>query len=233
MLSDFLQTVFVVPPLGGIEAATKLQRSCKFRLKPVLRTALAMNTFSKTCVAILVVATVSVFVLLPPSVTLSVGDPGSKVNQIARYGYGKSVFNLGEKTDAAGVRLDPTAFSIGPNGYHLLIWHNGRIDSMRHFRYEQPVPNTYGDWHDSKLVESFTVPRPSVVLYFVGLMMSGLAGFSLARFRRTFILLLIFLVLTVLAVSVAILPVVFAIGWVCAALIGRSVSGHRTPQDLT
>lgn len=200
----------------------------------------AMNAFSKTCVAIVVAATASIFVLLPPSVTLNVGDPGSRVNQIARYGYGKSIFSLRHMKDAAGVRLEPSAFSIGPNGYHLLIWHNDRIDSMRHFRYEQPVPNTYGDWHDNKLVESFTVPRPSVIPYFAGLVIIGLAGFSLARFRRTsivlFILLLVFVALMVLATSVvaetlAVTPILFATGWVFAALAGRSISGQRTIVD--
>ena len=196
-----------------------------------------MNAFSKTCAAIVIATTVSIFAVFPRSITLNVGDPGSKVAQIARYGYGKSFFSLRRVVDAEGVRLEPSAYAIGPNGYHLLIWHNHRIDSMRHFRYEQPVPNTYGEWHDSKLVESFTVLRPSTIPYFLGLVMIGAAGFFLARFRRVsvvlFILLLVFVTLTVMAVSVvsqkfATMPLLFATGWVFAALAGRSISKHRT-----
>ena len=192
-----------------------------------------MNVYLTTCVAIVVAATVSIFVLLPSSVTLSVGDPGSRVYQISQYGYGKSIFNLRRMEDTDGVRLEPSAFAIGPDGYHLLIWHNDRIDSMRYFRYEQPVPNTYRDWHDSKLVETFTVPRPSTIPYFVGMVILGIAGFTLARFRRIsialFIVLLIFVALMVFATSVlantiAIMPALFATGWVFAALAGRSMS---------
>ena len=199
-----------------------------------------MNAYSTTCVAIVVAATVSIFALLPTSVKLSVGDPGSRVYQISHYGYGKSIFNFRRMEDADGVRLEPSAFTIGPDGYHLLIWHNDRIDSMRHFRYEQPVPNTYGDWHDSKLVETFTVPRPSTIPYFVGMVILGVAGFTLARFRRIsialFIVLLIFVAMMVFATSVlantiAIMPALFATGWVFAALAGRSMSELRATID--
>ena len=191
-----------------------------------------MNNFSKTCFAIVIAATAAIFVLFPPSVTLSVGDPGASVNQIARYGYGKSIFSLRSMKDADGVPFEPSAFAIGPNGNHLLIWHNKRIDSMRHFRVERSVPNTDGDWRDNKIVDSFTVNRPSLGPYFIGLAIIWLAGFSTARFKRTsiilFTLLLIFvaqwvLITTADAGAFATMPTLIAIGLVFAWLFGRSI----------
>ena len=63
------------------ESSFRIRCSCATRQTARNRLSWTLgNTFSKTCAAILVVAIISIFVLLPPSVTLSVGVPGSKVN---------------------------------------------------------------------------------------------------------------------------------------------------------
>lgn len=173
------------------------------------------------------------FVAIPASTTIRVGDTGYRVNEIGRYGYVKSVFSLSPKYDAAGNRLEPSAFLIDFDGYHLLIWHNDRIDSMTHFRLEQPVTNTYGDWHDVKEMDAFTIHRPSPIPFFVGVLILFAAGFLLKRFRRTSIVLYLFLILlmivmtigfSVLAGTIAVLPILVAIGWLAAAVFGNSLA---------
>lgn len=163
---------------------------------------------------------------------MNVGDAGARVNEIGRLGYGKSIFSLRHMEDADGEPLEPSAFLIGPDGYHLLIWHNHRIDSMTHFRHEQSVPGTYGEWHDVKQVETFTVNRPSSLPFFVGVAILGAGGFFLARFRRTSIVslavLTLFVVLMVLVSSTlagtfAVLPMLFGIGWISALVFGQSL----------
>ena len=109
-----------------------------------------MNAVSIISALIVIATVISDFTFIPASTTVHVGDDGSRVNEIGRYGYGKSIFSLRHNKDANGIPLQPSAFLIGPDGYHLLIWHNDKIDSMTHFRHEQPVPNTYGEWHDIK-----------------------------------------------------------------------------------
>ena len=147
----------------------------------------AMNTVTKISGLVVIATIIGFFFLMPSSTTLRVGDNGERVHEIGRYGYGKSIFSLRAPRDVDGEPLRPSAFLIGPDGYHLLIWHNDKIDSMTHFRYEQPIPNTYGDWHDIKNVDSFTVARPSPTPFLTGIAILCSAGFLLHRYRRTLI----------------------------------------------
>ena len=98
-----------------------------------------LETFMKILAGILVAITLAIVFAIPTSVTLNVGDDGNRVHEVGRYGYGKSIFSLAPSNDEDGARLYPSAFSIG-GGWHLLVMHNHRINSMTHFGYEQHVP---------------------------------------------------------------------------------------------
>ena len=201
-----------------------------------------MNAATKISASILIAAVVCVYAIFPATTTISVGDAGSRVNEIGRLGYGKSVFSLRHMEDADGVTLKPSAFLIGPGGYHLLIWHNERIDSMTYFRHEQPIPNTYGESHDVKQVETFDVKRPSSIPLFIGVVVLGVAGLLLTRFRRTSTALLVILSifvslmlfsLSILADTLAILPFLFGVAWIAAFVLGRSIVGRsQTSAEL-
>ncbi|MEQ1904530.1 MAG: hypothetical protein ABL888_10120 [Pirellulaceae bacterium] len=195
-----------------------------------------MNAVTIISGSIVIAAAVSIFAILPRTVTINVGDAGSRVDEIGRYGYGKSIFSLAPKRDADGNRLEPSAFLIGPDGYHLLIWHNDKINSMTHFRHEQTVPNTYGEWHDIKSVNSFTLDRPSPFPFFVGIAILCIAGYFLQRFRRTSIALYTVLTMFVLlmiagfstlAGTFAILPMLVGLGWLAAPILGRSLRNNQ------
>lgn len=188
----------------------------------------------KILAGVMVAITLAIVLAIPASVTLNIGDNGTRVHEVGRYGYGKSIFSLAPSKDENGARLRPSAFSIG-GGWHLLVMHDHRINSMTHFRYEQPVPNTYGEWHEVNDVASFTVARPSLLPYFIGLVMLAFLSYILARFHRTsrvlFVILTLLLVLFVLGSSAlaetfALLPCLFAAGWIVAALFGNRMRGY-------
>ncbi|MDB4370975.1 hypothetical protein N9Z44_02625 [Mariniblastus sp.] len=198
----------------------------------------AMNAVSIISALIVMATIISYFAVTPASTTIHVGDDGDRVNEIGRYGYVKSIFSLRHNEDTDGKPLRPSAFSIGPDGYHLLIWRNDKIDSMTHFRHERSVPNTYGDWHDVNEVDSFTVDRPSPIPFFVGIAVLGVAGYVLKRFRRTIIVLyalaVLFVTLMIVGISTlaetfAIIPMLIGIGWLAAPILGRSLANNRQP----
>ncbi len=183
-----------------------------------------------TLIAVICVAfsTVAIIFLMPARVTIQVGDHSGKVRQIGQYGFGKSFFNLAGKRDSDGKELKPSAISIG-GGWHLLIWHNDHVDSMTHFRHVQVNPNTYGEWHDVNAVQSFTISRPSLIPYFVGVAMTFSVSLLLGRYHAisfilfalllTFVALMVF-VLSTLAETFALLHFLFGVGWISAAMIG-------------
>ena len=183
----------------------------------------------KTLAGILVSITFVIAFVIPTSVTLNVGDDGNRVHEVGRYGYGKSIFSLAPSKDDDGVHLYPSAFSLG-EGWHLLVMHNHRINSMTHFRHEQPVPNTYGEWHEIDDVSSYTVTRPSLLPYFIGLLVLAFTSYVLAGFLRTsrvlFGILVVLLGLfiigsSLLAETFALLPFLFVAGWLTASLLGN------------
>ncbi|QDU11869.1 hypothetical protein [Gimesia aquarii] len=199
-----------------------------------------MKTVSIISGSVVIAAAISINTIIPASVTLNVGDDGSCVNKVGSYGYGKSMFSLRPKKDAKGDFLKPSAFWIGPGEYHLLIWHNDRINSMTHFRHEQLAPFTYGEWHDIKQVDTFTVSRPSTMLFFVVTPILAIGGYFLSRFRRTsialFVLLIFFVFFIVLGFSliaetIATLPLLAGIGWIAAPIFGSSLALKRNASS--
>ena len=187
----------------------------------------------KILAVLFVAVTLAILFAIPANVTLNVGDDGTRVREVGMYGYGKSIFSLAPSRDDDGERLSPSAFSIG-GGWHLLVMHNDRIHSMTHFRHEQPVPNTYGEWHEVNDVSSFSVARPSLLPFFLGLAVLAIVSYVLAGFRRTSRVLFVILTLllglfvvgsSLLAETFALLPCLFAVGWIIAALLGNRLRG--------
>lgn len=197
-----------------------------------------MNAVSIISGLMLIATVVSYFAIIPVSVTVHVGDDGDRVHEIGRYGYIKTRFSIKNRRDAGDEPLQPSTFWIWPDDYHLMIWHNGKIDSMEYFRIERPVPpNRRGEWYDHKEVDSFTVDRPSPGPFFRGIAILGGTGYLLKRFPRTSIalyaILILFVILMVvcystLAETFAIQPMLVAVGWLTAPILGRSMTHHRT-----
>lgn len=192
------------------------------------------NSVSIISGLILMVTVVSYFVIIPASVTLHVGDDCDRVNEIGRYGYIKTRFSL---RNSGGITS--SAFRIGPDNYYILISHNDRIVEMTHFRHERPAQGGYGERHDEKEVESFTVKRPSPSPFFIGIAILGVTGYLLIRSRYTSIVLYSILILFVivmvfcysdLADTFAVQPMLVAVGWLAAPILGHSIAHNRKPD---
>lgn len=179
----------------------------------------------------LIVATVLLLLFSPAEVTVRVGDEAARVHAIGRMGYPKSRFSLARKADPDGRFPEPSAYSIG-GGWHLLIWHKDRIERMTHFRHESLEASGYGEWHEVRQVDSFTVSRRWIGYYFVGLGIATAVGALLGKFPRTFYLLLIlytvfctigFIAVSCLAETFAVDPLLRLVGVVSGAVFGWRV----------
>jgi hypothetical protein len=173
-----------------------------------------------TISGITLAATATCFVaVVPASTTIRVGDNADRVNAIGQYGYEQWLFSM--RGAKGSIPLKHVSFAIGPDSYHLLVRYNAKIHSLTHFRYEQRVPGAYGERHDRKDVESFTVPRPSPGPFVVGVALLVAGGYLLQRFCFIAMALYLALVLcvvlmivkySILAGGLAILPVLVGVG---------------------
>lgn len=190
-----------------------------------------MNVISGISSLILIASVISYFAMLPASVTVHVGDDTKRVDEIERYGYKKSRFNVMREDRS----LRPSAFMVGPDACHLMIWHNDKIVSMTYFR---PTERRNA-WLDVQEMDSFTVHRPSPSPFFFGMAILGVAGFLLKASRQTavawFSVLILFVALMLIrswarTEGFAIQPMLVAVGWLTAPIFGRSMM-HRRQSD--
>lgn len=193
-----------------------------------------MNVTSGISSLMLIASVISYFALLPASVTVHVGDDTNRVDEIKQYGFIQSKFSVIHEDRS----IHPSSFRIGPDAYHLMIWHNDKIVSMTYFRYEGR-PNTYGKWLDVQEMDSFTVHRPSPSPFFYGMAILGVAGFLLKGSRQAAVawysVLILFVALMLirswtLVEGFAIQPMLVAVGWLTAPIVGRSMT-HRRQSD--
>lgn len=180
----------------------------------------------------MVAVTVVIYCVIPASRVISVGDDISAVRAVEIYGYPRSYFCLSSKAAGFDTPMERVAFCMG-DGWHLLVWHNDRVHRLVHFQYVSRGPHRYGEWIHTRIVESFKVPRPGLLFYFVGLGILFGLGWTTRRFkriRRIVLGILLFLVVIgnlafgCLAESVAMLPIFVSIGWVAAFFFGANVT---------
>lgn len=201
-----------------------------------------MRNISIASGILMAAATVVVCLVIPASRVISVGDDVSAVRAVKIYGYPKSYFCLSSKAAGFKTPMQRVAFCVG-DGWHLLVWHNDRVQRLVHFQYVSRGMHRYGDWIHTREVESFEVPRPSLVFYFVGLgVLFGLGWIthSFKWIHRIVFGLLLFLVVLGnlvmggLSESVAMFPLLVSIGWVSAFLLGANLfrSAHAEKSCL-
>jgi hypothetical protein len=190
-----------------------------------------MRMLPITAGVLTVAATVVVCLVIPASLAISVGDGKSAVGAIEVYGYPKSFFSLSSKAAGFDTPTTPVAFNLG-DGWHLLVWHNDRVQRLVHFQYVPSGESRYGDWIHARRLESFDVPRPSLAYYFVGLTVALGIGWATRRSRwryriamgsLLFVIVVGDLAACCFAVSVATFPICMSLGWVAAFLLGGSL----------
>ena len=180
---------------------------------------------------LLILAT-GLLLAMPTEVTVRVGDDAARVHLIGRMGYPKSIFSLARRPDPDGRIPTPSAYSIGDD-WHLLIWHKDKIERMTHFLYVSRGPGRYGEWEHVRKVDSFSVSRPSIAYYFLGLGIGAAVGTLMVKFPRIFYLLLNLYIalcmLRVIAVSCfaetfAADPMLRLVGVASGAVLGRRIT---------
>jgi hypothetical protein len=182
-----------------------------------------------------VAATALACLAIPASRTISVGDDKSAVGRIEIYGYPKSFFCLSSKAAGFATPMTPVAFNLG-DGWHLLVWHDDRVQRLVHFQHVPSAESRYGDSVHTQWLESFDVPRPSLVYYFIGLAVTLGIGCATNRSRRCrriamaamlSVIVLGNLTIGCFAVSVATFPICVSLGWAAAFLLGESLRRHE------
>lgn len=190
-----------------------------------------MRTKSIVVGILAVAATAILCVVIPASRVISVGDDVSAVRAIEIYGYPKSHFSLSSKAAGFETPMTPVAFSLG-DGWHLLVWHNNRVQRLVHFQYVSRGEHRYGDWIHTRQVKSIEVLRPGLLFYFVGLGVLFGLGLATHRFRTIYRVVLGILLLVVVlgnvavggfAESVAMFPICVSLGWGAAFLLGANI----------
>lgn len=181
----------------------------------------------------LMATVVGYFAIVPESITIHVGDDECRVNEIGRYGYVRCHLSV-ICGDLGGDWRVPSIFFL-PNGRMLSICHGDQIDSISHFRHERPDPNQYGTYHDDVDVDSFTLERPRYP-FLSRIAIFGITGYLLKRFPRVFLSLYAILILCLMvwilrlstvSETVALLPMLVAVGWLTSPIFGHTVTFRR------
>ncbi len=198
-----------------------------------------MRNASIAAGVLILAATVVICLVIPANQVISVGDDASTIRAIELFGYPKSLFSLARRRLADGKPLTPVAFCMD-DGWHLLVWHNERVQFLTHFQYV-PRKHSYGDWIHTRDVESFTIPRPNLLFYFIGLVVLlgiGWATRRLKLIRRIVLGVLLFLVVLgnlvvgCFAESLALFPICVSLGWVAAFLLGANIFRSAGVEEI-
>lgn len=151
-------------------------------LRPSSR-CLSIKRISIAAGIIAVIATIVLY-LCAPSRVISVGDDASVLRAFKDYGYREQTFSVLPYRDSDGTRHTPRFFHLG-NNWYIRVWHGDRIESMTHFR-AVPHEHEYTDFVDDRELTSFTIPRPSLVPYFVGLAVLLAVGWAVRQRRAIY-----------------------------------------------
>ncbi len=190
-----------------------------------------MNAVSIASGLILIATAVGYFAIVPESITIHVGDDGSRVNEIGRYGYTRCRLAILCRGTNDGILREPSIF-YWPDGRMLCICHSDQVDSISHFRHERPDPNQYGQIYDDVDVDSFTVERPRypflsriAILGVVGYLLKRFPLVSLSLYAVLILCLMVWILrLSTLNETVPGLPMLVTVGWLTAPVFGHSIT---------
>jgi hypothetical protein len=200
-----------------------------------------MRRLSIASGVLVVAATAVVCFVIPASCVISVGNDVSAVRSLEIYGYAKAHLSLITRVAGFNTRMTPVAFCLGDD-WILVVWHDDQVRRMVHFQYVSRGEHQYGDWIHTREVESFEVPRPGILFYFVGLTALFGIGWATCRSRRIYRVVLGFLlflavlgnaVVGCIAESVPIFPICVSVGWVAAFLLGANAFRRDQNNDPT
>lgn len=139
-----------------------------------------MRVSSLFCGVALAVNLVLLLVLVPASITLRVGDPVFRTNEVAEFGLHRSYPSFSMVLDKEGKELTPTVFVIDQK-YDIVIWSGeSQIRQLVEFRWIQRARVKSEQRLKATDVNSFTIHRPSLVPFLAGsgilLLIGGVLG---------------------------------------------------------